>query len=159
LGSIEIGDCWAAADMVLATGGKAKEGTARLVGLSRAAIDYAVAYGAERVTFGKRLAEHQVMAFMAADMGTAIDAGRCLLWHAAYVLDTAGPQVSELLVRSAASFVAESAVRVTTHAVQMLGGHGYVENHPVEKWLRDARTMANVSNWVARLLVPIGGGR
>jgi acyl-CoA dehydrogenase len=171
-GTIALDHCLVASEMLLASGCEARRAlviglqrdiliwTARLVGLSRAALEYAVEYAAERVTFGKRLAEHQAMAFMVADMGTAIDAGRCLLWYAASALDTASPQISESEpVRSAAAFVAESAVRVTTDAVQILGGHGYVHDHPVEKWLRDARTMANVSNWLARLLVLFGGGR
>jgi alkylation response protein AidB-like acyl-CoA dehydrogenase len=169
-GTLKLDHCSVAPEMLLASGDDARRAfviglqrdvliwTARLVGVSRAALEYAVEYAAERKTFGKRLAEHQVIAFMAADMGTAIDAARCLLWHAACLLDTAGPQVSDL-VRSAAAFAAESAIRVTSDAVQILGGHGYVQDHPAEKWLRDARTMANVSNWLARLLVLFGDGR
>jgi len=169
LGTIDLDRCSTASEMVLARGSHARDAltiglqrdllmwTARMVGVSRAALDYVVEYAAERRAFGKRLAEHQVIAFMAADMGTAIEAARCLLWHAAWVLDTNGVQVSNL-IRSAAAFAAASALRVTVDAVQILGGHGYVQDHPVEKWLRDARTMANLSNWLARLLVSFGDG-
>jgi len=131
---------------------------ARLVGVGRAALEYAVEYATQRRTFGRRLAEHQAIAFMVADMGTAIDAARCLLWHAAWAFDREVPAAADLTV-SALSFAAESAVRATSDAVQILGGHGYIQDHPVEKWLRDARTMANVSAHLGQLLAWLENGR
>lgn len=116
---------------------------ARLVGCMRAATEYACKYAGERQAFGVPLHQHQALAFMMADMATAVDAARNLVWEAAWALDTGQPgaQVSALRAHRQA---AEAAVQVTTDAVQVLGGHGYVQDHPVEKWMRDAVTLGVV---------------
>lgn len=116
---------------------------ARAVGVSRASLEYAAGYATERKAFGKPIAEHQAVAFMIADMGILVEGARSLLWHAAWALDREAPDGPDSAL-SAAAFAAETAVSVTTDAVQVLGGHGYVQDHPVEKWMRDARCVANV---------------
>ena len=119
---------------------------ARLVGCARAGCEYAVNYAQERKTFGVYLYEHQALAFMMADMATRVDAMRTLVWRAAAALD-AGEDAFALAVR-AMRYAAEKSVEVATDAVQMLGGHGYVQDHPVEKWMRDVRTLGVVDGLV-----------
>jgi alkylation response protein AidB-like acyl-CoA dehydrogenase len=113
------------------------------VGVGRAAFEYAAGYAVQRRTFGRPIAEHQAVAFLIADMGIGVDAARSLVWEAAWAADT-GHANHLALVAAAAHYGADQAVRTTTDAVQILGGHGYVQDHPVEKWMRDARTLANV---------------
>jgi acyl-CoA dehydrogenase len=120
---------------------------ARLVGCSRAASEYAFKYATERQTFGKKLYEHQALAFMMADMATKIEAVRWLVWKAAWRFDGAGPGYAGDAIHEAAvafKHAADLAVEVTTDAVQVLGGHGYIQDHPVEKWMRDARCLGLV---------------
>ncbi len=114
---------------------------AHAVGTSRAACEYAGRYALERKTFGKAIAEHQAVAFMVADMATAVEAARSFVWMAATQLEagTAAPAT----LRMAAAHTFESALEVSSAAVQILGGHGYIQDHPVEKWMRDARTLAS----------------
>jgi acyl-CoA dehydrogenase len=116
---------------------------ARLVGCSRAATEYAAKYATERKAFGKALYEHQALAFMMADMATRIDAVRWLVWRAAWSFDQGSPEaVHEATV--AFRHATELSVEITTDAVQVLGGHGYIQDHPVEKWMRDARCLGLV---------------
>lgn len=120
---------------------------ARCVGTARAAFDYAARYATQRATFARAIADHQAIAFMVADMGIRVDAARALLWNAAWAMDAKNPQEvdrGEILL-AAATFAAEHVVAVASDAVQILGGHGYIQDHPVEKWMRDARTLANHS--------------
>ncbi len=119
---------------------------ARLVGCARAGCEYAAKYAQERKTFGVYLYEHQALAFMMADMAMRVDAMRTLVWSAAAALDT-GKDAYALAVR-ALRYAAEKSVEVATDAVQMLGGHGYVQDHPVEKWMRDVRTLGVVDGLV-----------
>ncbi|MBI3725739.1 acyl-CoA dehydrogenase family protein [bacterium] len=120
---------------------------ARLVGCSRAASEYAFKYSTERHAFGKPLFEHQALAFMMADMATKLEATRWLVWRAAWSFDSAGPGYAANAIHEAAvafRHAADLAVEVTTDAVQILGGHGYIQDHPVEKWMRDARCLGLV---------------
>lgn len=112
---------------------------ARLVGCVRAASEYAFKYATERVAFGVKLYEHQALAFMMADMATQVDGLRTLVWHAAWSLDRGEEGYVE--AKRAHDQASELAVQVTSDAVQVLGGHGYLYDHPVEKWMRDARTL------------------
>ena len=109
------------------------------VGLARAAYDYALQYARERVQFGKPIIQHQGVAFMIADMATQIDAARLLCWRAAYMADQGiyATQAASM----AKAFAADMAMKVTTDAVQVLGGYGYIRDYPVEKWMRDAKIM------------------
>ena len=125
--------------------------TARALGTARAAFEYAARYATERSTFGKPIAEHQAVAFLIADMNIRVDAARTLLWQAAWGIDTKSLEATDILC-SAALFAADVATEVTSDAVQTLGGHGYVQDHPVEQWMRDARSVANVAIETASFL-------
>jgi alkylation response protein AidB-like acyl-CoA dehydrogenase len=105
------------------------------VGLARAAYEYALQYAQERVQFGKPIIKHQAIAFKLADMATQIDAARLLTWRAAYLADQGIPCTKEASMAKA--FAADVAMKVTTEAVQILGGYGYMREYPVEKWMRD----------------------
>ncbi len=109
------------------------------VGLARAAYEYALRYAQERVQFGKPIIHHQAVAFMLADMATQIDAARLLTWRAAFMADQGVACAKEASM--AKVFAADSAMEVTTDAVQILGGYGYMRDYPVEKWMRDAKIM------------------
>jgi acyl-CoA dehydrogenase len=120
---------------------------ARLVGCARAASEYAFKYATERKAFGKALYEHQGLAFLMADMATKVEACRWLVWKAAWCFDKAGPgYAADAIHEAAVAFrhVADLGVEITTDAVQVLGGHGYIQDHPVEKWMRDARCLGLV---------------
>jgi alkylation response protein AidB-like acyl-CoA dehydrogenase len=110
------------------------------VGVARAAFDYARDYAKERKAFGVPIASKQAVAFMLADMAIEIDAARLLVWEAAWHLDRGEDAHKESYL--ARNYVAASALKVTDNAVQVLGGHGYIREHPVEMWLRDARGFA-----------------
>ena len=110
---------------------------AQAIGIAEAAFRYAAGYAAERTTFGKPIAEHQAIAFKLADMQTKIKAARLLVHEAAWMKDE-GMRVTEAGAR-AKLYAAEVANEVTDDAVQVLGGRGYMKNHPVERHYRDAR--------------------
>lgn len=112
---------------------------ARLVGCVRAASEYAFKYATEREAFGVKLYEHQALAFLMADMATQVDGLRALVWQAAWSLDRGEEGYVEC--KRAHDQASDLAVQVTSDAVQVLGGHGYLWDHPVEKWMRDARTL------------------
>jgi acyl-CoA dehydrogenase len=103
------------------------------VGLARAAFEHATAYAREREAFGKPLIAKQGVSFKLAEMGMAIEAARLLVWRAA------ASDGDPLLGSYAKAFAADTAMSVTTEAVQVLGGAGIMKDHPVEKWLRDAK--------------------
>ena len=110
------------------------------VGLMRSAFDYARDYAKERKAFGMFIAQKQAIAFILADMAIEIDAARLLVWEAAAQLDKGHDALRESYL--AKNYLAASALKVTDNAVQVLGGHGYVRDHPVEMWLRNARGLA-----------------
>jgi alkylation response protein AidB-like acyl-CoA dehydrogenase len=110
---------------------------AQAVGIAEAAFHYATHYAAERTTFGKPIAEHQAIAFKLADMQTKIRAARLLVYEAAWLKD-AGERHTEAGAR-AKLFASQVANEVTYEAVQVLGGRGYMKDHPVERHYRDAR--------------------
>jgi acyl-CoA dehydrogenase len=107
------------------------------VGVAHAAFDYARDYAKERKAFGVPIATKQAVAFMLADMAIEIDAARLLVWEAAWHLDRGADAHKESYL--ARNYVAASALKVADNAVQVLGGHGYIREHPVEMWLRNAR--------------------
>lgn len=108
------------------------------VGLARAAYEYALDYASERESFGKPIIEHQSVGEKLADMATQIDAARLLLWRAGWMVENGRP-LSRAEGSMAKCYAADVAVSVTSDALQVLGGHGYMRDHPVEKWYRDAR--------------------
>lgn len=112
------------------------------VGLARAAYEYSLAYAKERVAFGVPIAQKQSIAFMLAEMATEIEAIRLLVWEAAWKLDNDLPaDKSAYLALTGAS---DMAMMVTDRAVQILGGHGYIREHPVERWMRNGRGVPSI---------------
>ncbi|MDQ4043001.1 MAG: acyl-CoA dehydrogenase family protein [Actinomycetota bacterium] len=110
---------------------------AQALGIAEAAFRYAVRYASERTTFGKPIAEHQAISFKLADMQTKIRAVRLLVYEAAWIKDQGMPH-GEAGAR-AKLYAAQVANEVTYDAVQVLGGQGYMKDHPVERYYRDAR--------------------
>lgn len=109
------------------------------VGVARAAYEYAFGYAQERVQFGKPIVAKQAIRFILADMATEIDAARLLTWRAAWRADQGLP--CNVQVSMAKAYAADIGMRVTTDAVQVLGGYGYMREYPVEKWMRDAKVL------------------
>jgi alkylation response protein AidB-like acyl-CoA dehydrogenase len=107
------------------------------IGIARAAYEYALDYSRKRKAFGTPIAKKQAIAFMLADMKTKIEAARLLTWRSAWMLDQGMPMNKEASI--AKLFAADMAMEVTTDAVQILGGAGYMRDEPVEKWMRDAK--------------------
>jgi acyl-CoA dehydrogenase len=107
------------------------------VGVAQAAYELAVEYAKERVTFDVPIAMHQGVSFMIADMATEIAASRLLVWQAAWLHDQG--QRATLESSFAKRFAADTAMKVTTDAVQVFGGYGYMKEYPVEKLMRDAK--------------------
>src|SRR3990172_8164713 len=115
--------------------------SAMAVGISRAALEYSRDYAKEREVFGVKVAQKQAIAFMLAEMATEIEAIRLLTWEAAWMLDNHKPEASKYAYL-AATGAADMAMTVTDRAVQVLGGHGYIREHPVEMWMRNGRDIA-----------------
>ena len=114
---------------------------AAAVGVARAAFEYALDYAKEREAFGVKIAQKQAVAFMLAEMRTEIEASRLLAWEAAWKLDT-GKDDAFVEAYLASTGAADMAMMVTDRAVQVLGGHGYIREHPVEMWMREGRGFA-----------------
>jgi alkylation response protein AidB-like acyl-CoA dehydrogenase len=113
---------------------------AQALGLAQGATDYALAYATSRETMGKPIAEHQLVAAKLADMETHCNAARGLLYKVGLLIDE-GVEGPELTKASAEAklFCADTAMEVTTEAVQVLGGYGYMREYPVERMMRDAK--------------------
>lgn len=126
------------------------------VGLAAAAVDYAVAYTRTRRQFGRPVADFQGLAFMLADMSTQVAAARALVREAARVLDR-GADASAVTAAAARAklFATDTAMRVTTDAVQALGAYGYVQDHPVERWMREAKLLQIIegTNQIQRVVI------
>src|SRR6202048_1995432 len=112
---------------------------AMAVGIARAAFEFATNYSRERVQFGVPIAMHQAIQFMIADMATDIEAARLLTWKSEVLLDQG--QRTKLVSSHAKRFAADSAMKVTTDAIQIYGGYGFIKDYPVEKLFRDAKIM------------------
>lgn len=123
------------------------------VGVAQAALDFAVAYSKERVTFGKPICKHQAIAFMLADMDIQIQAARSLTWHACRTIDSG--VIDSKLFSASKAFASDVAMKVTTDAVQILGGYGYSREFPVEKLMRDAKIyqIFEGTNQIQRIIV------
>jgi alkylation response protein AidB-like acyl-CoA dehydrogenase len=107
------------------------------VGVMRAALDYAINYAKEREQFGAPIATKQAIAFMLAESAIEVDATRLMVWEAAWKLDQGQDATKEAYL--AKQYADKAALFVTDCAVQTLGGHGYIREHPVERWLRNGR--------------------
>jgi alkylation response protein AidB-like acyl-CoA dehydrogenase len=111
---------------------------AQAVGVAQAAIEEALIYSKIRKQFGQSISSFQAVQHMLADMATNIEAARQLVYHAAKVVDS-GLKESSRLSAMAKLFASDVAMKVTTDAVQILGGYGYMRDYPVEKMMRDAK--------------------
>jgi len=127
---------------------------AMAVGVARAALEYAAEYSTQRVQFGRPIGQNQGVAFMLADMQASVDAARLLTWRAAWMarnglpFENAEGSISKLVA-------AETAVRVTEQAIQILGGNGYTREFPVERWHRDAKifTIFEGTSEIQRMII------
>jgi len=131
-----------------------RSGVAALsVGVARAALQHATAYARSREQFGAPIINNQAVAFMLADMATKIEASRLLCWQAAWMADN-GMKVSYYSAM-AKCFAADTAMEVTTNAVQIFGGYGYMKDYPVEKLMRDAKLLQiyEGTNQIQRLVI------
>ncbi|HEX6761708.1 MAG TPA: acyl-CoA dehydrogenase family protein [Gaiellaceae bacterium] len=110
------------------------------LGLAQGATDYALDYARSRETMGRPIAEHQLIAGMLADMETKCEAGRGVLYKVGSMIDEGdtGPELTKLSAM-AKLFCTDTAMQVTTDAVQILGGYGYISEYPVERMMRDAK--------------------
>ena len=113
---------------------------AMAVGVARGAFEYARDYAKQRVAFGEPIASRQAIAFMLAEMAIEIDAARLMTWEAAWRLDRKEDATKEAYL--AKTYADDMVLMVTDRAVQILGGHGYIREHPVELWFRNGRGFA-----------------
>src|SRR5919108_483274 len=111
---------------------------AQAVGIAQGALDYAVGYVQERQQFGKPIAEYQGLQFMLADMGMKVEAARQLTYAAAGRSERGDADLT-FFGAAAKAFASDTAMAVTTDAVQLLGGYGYTRDYPVERMMRDAK--------------------
>jgi acyl-CoA dehydrogenase len=107
------------------------------VGMSRAAYEYSLEYAKDREVWGVPIAQKQSIAFMLAEMAIEIESIRLMVWEAAYNLDAGKDSSIEAYL--ALMGAADMTMMVTDRAVQILGGHGYIREHPVERWMRNGR--------------------
>jgi len=114
------------------------------VGLSKAAFEYSRDYAKDRDVFGVKVAQKQAIAFMLAEMATEIESIRLLTWEAAWMLDVGKEDASKHAYLAHTGAI-DMAMMVTDRAVQILGGHGYIREHPVEMWMRSGRGIAAFS--------------
>ncbi len=112
---------------------------AMATGIARAAMEFATEYSKERVQFGVPIAMHQAIQFMIADMATKVHLSRLATWQSAVLLDNGMRNTIES--SHAKRFAADSAMEVSTDAVQVYGGYGFIKEYPVEKLMRDAKIM------------------
>jgi len=127
---------------------------AQAIGIAQGALDVAVGYVKERKQFGKKLAEFQGLQFMIADMAMEIEAGRTLVYQAAAASER-GAANATFLASAAKCLASDVAMKVTTDAVQLLGGAGYTRDFPVERMMRDAKItqIYEGTNQVQRLVM------
>jgi acyl-CoA dehydrogenase len=131
------------------------------IGCARASFEYAARYATEREAFGKPIGAFQGISFRIADMAIEIDAARLTLWRAAWKLDRG--EATQADIAEANGNALQAAVRCGDDGVQVLGGHGYIRDHPVEKWFRDAVTLSVfdapdvLGDAMVARSVPVGG--
>ncbi len=118
--------------------------SALATGLARASYEFAQGYAKEREAFGKPIAQFQSIAFMLAEMRIAVESMRLLTWEAAWQLDQGHAAAATQAAVIAKQFADEYVLQVADRAVQILGGHGYIRDFPVERWLREARVFGVV---------------
>ncbi|MBC7107131.1 MAG: acyl-CoA dehydrogenase family protein, partial [Firmicutes bacterium] len=126
---------------------------ATAVGVARRALEEAIKYAKQRVQFGQPIAANQAIQFMLADMAMKVEAARALVWKACWMLDQGLPATKESAMSKC--FAADVAMSVTTDAVQIFGGYGYMREYPVEKLMRDAKILQiyEGTNQIQRLVI------
>jgi butyryl-CoA dehydrogenase len=126
------------------------------LGLAQGATDYALEYARSRETMGRPIAQHQLIAGMLADMETKCEAARGLLYKVGAMIDAdeSGPELTKLSAM-AKLYCTDVAMEVTTDAVQVLGGYGYIQEYPVERMMRDAKItqIYEGTNQIQRLVI------
>lgn len=115
--------------------------TAILSGILRASFEYASQYAVEREAFGKKIAHHQGLAFALSDFSISVSIADLCAWRSAWSLDS-GQENFEQICADSFSYTAELAEKFTVWGVQILGGHGFVKDHMVEKWMREAKAIS-----------------
>ena len=160
-------NCRVGADMLL--GGKEGDGfknamktldrarpgvAAQAVGLAQGALEWALRYSSERQQFGQSVMSHEAVQFMLADMATQVEAARQLVYTAARVIDSGAKNVNKIAAMCKV-FATDTAMKVTTDAVQLFGGYGYCKDYPIEKYMRDAKItqIYEGTNQVQRLVI------
>jgi len=127
------------------------------LGNAQGALDYVVEYAKQRFQFGKPIASFQAVQFMLADMAILIESARSLIYRSAYVMDTNGESFKniETLVCMSKCYAADVGMKVTTDAVQIMGGYGYTKEYPVERRMRDAKSVQiyDGSNQIQRVVI------
>ncbi len=129
---------------------------AQAVGIAQGAIDEAASYMQERKAFGKPIADLQALRFMVADMAMRTEAARTLVYRACSLVDNGDPEGELSMVGAMAKcFASDTAMSVTTDAVQLLGGYGYTKDFPVERFMRDAKItqIYEGTNQIQRLVI------
>ena len=127
---------------------------AQAVGLAQGALEWALRYTSERKQFGQSVMSHQAIQFMLADMATQVEAARQLVYTAAKVIDSGAKNVNKIAAM-AKVFATDTAMKVTTDAVQLFGGYGYCRDYPIEKYMRDAKItqIYEGTNQVQRMVI------
>src|ERR1700722_15673297 len=127
---------------------------AQALGIARAAYEYSLAYAKERKAFGRTIIENQAIAFKLADMKTRIDASRLLIWRASW-MGRNGKEFTSGEGSMSKLYAGETAVYVTEEAIQIMGGYGYIREHPVERWHRDSKiyTIFEGTSEIQRLII------
>jgi hypothetical protein len=123
------------------------------VGICQGCLDSSIRYSKERRQFGRQIASFQLVQEMLADMALETDAARMLVWRAGYLKDQGKPNTTETSI--AKLFATEAAVRCANAAIQVHGGSGYVDDYPVERYLRDARvtTLYEGTSQIQKLII------
>ena len=123
------------------------------VGLAQSALDLAVGYAVEREAFGRPIAQHQGVSFLLADMAAAVESARATYLVAARRKDAGKPYSRQASI--AKLIATDAAMKVTTDAVQVLGGAGYTRDHPAERYMREAKVMQifEGTNQIQRMVI------
>ncbi len=163
--AISLDDCFVPADAML---GEVGDGfkvamtslesgrysvAAGCVGICQGCVDYSVAYAKERLQFGRPIASFQLVQAMLAEMKVETDAARMLVYRAGYLKDTGQPNSTETSI--AKLYATETAVKCANTAIQVHGGSGYVDDHPVERYFRDVRvtTLYEGTSQIQKLII------
>lgn len=127
------------------------------LGIAQGALDYAAGYAKERVQFGQPIASFQAIQFMLADMAMLTEAARSLIYRASWMIDKGTEPFSRIepMVSMAKCFTTDAAMKITTDAVQILGGYGYTKDYPVERMMRDAKGVQifDGTNQIQRMII------